>query len=73
MLDSLHWKWHHTCNCPDGSINEGGAYNKLLEELKLKRSKELVKVRSIKNNKVANSSPDNVSGEAGYALGFYTL
>ena len=51
--------------CPDRFIDERRAYKKLVEELKLKRSKELDKVHVIKNNKIVSFSRDSVTAEAG--------
>jgi hypothetical protein len=52
---------------PDRSLDERRAYKKLVEELKLKRSKEPDKVHVIKNNKIVSFNRDSepvVSGKS---------
>jgi len=50
---------------PDRSLDERRAYKKLVEELKLKRSKEPDKVHVIKNNKIVSFNRDSEPGVSG--------
>ena len=53
------------CICPDRSMEDLRAYKKLVEELKLEKSKELAKVHVIKNNKISSFSRNSVPAEIG--------